>query len=158
LFDLHALLACERAVVRARNFLLGELVQTQREPFGESTVVHEDDRRAVLAHELEQRRIDRRPDRLAADLEPGRDPRVRGLVLALVERGRRPELAHVLHGNDDLEVERFRDAGVDELDRATAGYEAADLLEGTLRRRQRDALERRLADEALEPFDGKRKM
>ena len=55
LLDLHALLARERAVMRARDLLLGQLVQPQREPLGEPAVVHEDDRRAVLAHELEQR-------------------------------------------------------------------------------------------------------
>ena len=61
----HALLARERAVVRAGDLLLGELVEPQREPLGEAAVVDEDDRRAVRSHELEQRRVDRRPDRRA---------------------------------------------------------------------------------------------
>ena len=63
LLDLDPLLAGERPVVRSRDLFLCELVQPQREPFGEAAVVDEDDRRAMLAHELEQGRIDRRPDR-----------------------------------------------------------------------------------------------
>ena len=42
---------------------LGELVDAEREPLGEPPVVDEDDRRAVRADELEQRRVDRGPDR-----------------------------------------------------------------------------------------------
>ena len=56
LLDLRPLLARERAVVRARDLLLRELVEPQREPLGEPAVVDEDDRRAVRADELEQRR------------------------------------------------------------------------------------------------------
>ena len=56
---------CARAIV-----LVGELVQPQREPLGAAPVVDEDERRAVLADELEQLRVDRRPDRLARRLLP----------------------------------------------------------------------------------------
>ena len=115
----HALLARERAVMRTRDLFLGQLVQAQREPLGEPPVVDEDDRRAVLAHELEERGIDRRPDRVDAGLGTG---------------GR--ELAHVLDRHDDLQVELLRDTRVDELDRSRTGDEAPDLLERPLRRRQ----------------------
>ncbi len=63
LLDLHSLLTRERAVMGARELLLRKLVQPQREPLGEPAVVDEDDRRAVLAHELEDGGVDRRPDR-----------------------------------------------------------------------------------------------
>jgi hypothetical protein len=141
--DLHALLAGDRAVVRPRDLLLGELVQSQREPLREPAVVHEDDRRAVLADELEQRRVDRRPDRGSSGL--GRR----------VGRRRRSELAHVLDGDDDLQVELLRDPGVDQLDRSAARDEAADLLQRALRRREADPLERGRR-QPLEPLERER--
>ena len=73
--DEQALLARQRAVVGARDRLLGELVEPQREPLGAAAVVDEDQRRAVLAHQLQQLGVDRRPDRLA-----------RGLVAGALER------------------------------------------------------------------------
>ena len=48
-----------------------KLVQPQREPLGRAAVVDEHDRRAVLADELEQLRVDRRPDRAARRLAAG---------------------------------------------------------------------------------------
>jgi hypothetical protein len=62
LLHLHTLLARERAVVGAGQLLFGELVQAERETLGEPAVVDEDDRRAVLADELEDRGVDRGPD------------------------------------------------------------------------------------------------
>ena len=44
----------------------GQLVEAQREALGAAAVVDEDDRRAVLADELEQLGVDRRPDRACA--------------------------------------------------------------------------------------------
>ena len=108
LLDLHALLAGERAVVGPGELLPGELVQAQREPLREAPVVDEHDRRAVLADELEDRRVDRRPDRAARlldarpHLHPVRERRDR-------EVRRRAELAHVLERDDDLEVELLAD-------------------------------------------------
>ncbi len=64
--DEHALLARERAVMRPGNLALGELVEAERQALGQTAVVHEDDRRAVLVDELEDRRVDRRPDRACA--------------------------------------------------------------------------------------------
>src|SRR5216117_3805716 len=110
-----------------RDVLLSELVEAESKAFGEATVVDEEDRRAVLVDELQDLGIDGGPDRALRSLGAG----------ALVGA----QLAHVLHGDDDLEVELFRNAGVHELDLARAGHEAADLLQGTLRRREPDALE-----------------
>ena len=157
LLDDEPLLARERAVVRAGELLAGELVDAKREPLGEAPVVDEDDRRAVRPHELEDRRIDRGPDRAArpldadAHLDAVRERRDG-------ERGRRRQLAHVLDRDDDLEVELLADARVDELDLAArAGDEPADLLHRPLRRREPDALEGRV-DEALEPLEREREM
>ena len=129
LLDQHALLARERAVMGAGDFLFCGLVQPHREPLGEPAVVDEDDRRAMLLDELEDGGIDRRPDR----------PAFTGLT-------------HVVERDDDLEVEVLARSGIDELDRTVARDEAADLLERTLRRREADPLRRPLEQriEALE--------
>ena len=58
--------ARERAVVRADERLAGELVERGRQPLGEPPAVDEDQRRAMRADQLEQPRVDRRPDRAAA--------------------------------------------------------------------------------------------
>jgi hypothetical protein len=152
LLDLHPLLTGERAVVRPRELLAGELVQAEGEPLCEAAVVDEDDRRAVLAHELEDRRVDRGPDRPARGLD------ARAHLHPVRERGDgevrgRAELAHVLERDDDLEVELLADPGVDQLDLPPGpGDEAADLRERALGRGEPDALERLLDDplEALE--------
>ena len=134
LLDDEPLLACERAVVRAGDLLLGELVQPEREPLGEPAVVDEHDRRTVLPHELEDRGVDRGPDRAARLLDAGAHLHAVG-DRRHGELGRRGELAHVLDRDDDLEVELLARSRVDELDLAVgAGDEAADLCERTLRR------------------------
>ena len=156
LLDDHPLLARERAVVRARNLFLGELVQPHRQPLGQAPVVDEDDRRAVLLDELEDRRVDRRPDRAGVRL-------VAGVHLDAVlhhrlgELVRRAELAQVLDRHDDLEIEILARAGVDELDRAVAGDEAADLLQRALRRREADPL-RRLVEQRVEALEREREV
>src|SRR3954447_17381959 len=101
LLDLEPLLARDRAVVGAGDLLLRELVQPEGEPLGEPAVVDEDDGRAVLAHELEQRRVDGGPDRPAAALRAG----VHLLAVCGHRVGERRvggELAHVLDGHDHL--------------------------------------------------------
>ncbi len=140
--DLLPLLARQRAVVRARELLLCGLVEPQREPLGEPAIVDEDDGRAVRLDEFDEGRIDRRPDRA----------RLPALFSALAAR-----LAHVVDRDDHLEVELLRHARVDELDRAAAGNEPADLLERALGRREADPL-RRLRRERLEPLDREREM
>ena len=57
-----ALLARDRAVVGPDELLAGELVEPLGEPFGQPAAVAEDDRRAVRPDELEDPRVDRRPD------------------------------------------------------------------------------------------------
>ena len=78
--DLDALLARERAVVRAHERLARQLVERAGEPLGQAAAVDEDQRRAVRADQLEQARVDRGPDRgahralrrrAAGDVGPG---------------------------------------------------------------------------------------
>ena len=142
LLDLEPLLARERAVVGSRHLAFSELVQPQRKPFREPAAVHEHDRRAMRLDQLQQARIDRRPDR-AAD--------------APVDRLGVAGLAHVLERHDDLEIELLGRARVDELDVAPARDEPADLLQRTLRRREPDPLERPV-DEPREPFERERQV
>ena len=131
---ISALLAGERAVVRAGDLLLGQLVEPDREPLGEAAAVDEDDRRAVLLDELEDRRVDRGPDRA-------------GL-------GR---LAHVVERHDDLEIEVLARAGVDDPDRAVAGDEASDLLDRALGRGEADPLHR-LVEQRVEALEREREV
>ena len=134
LLDDESLLTRERPVVRAGDLLLRELVQPQRQPLGEPAVVDEDDRRAVLPDELEDRGIDRGPDRAARLLDAGAHLHAVG-ERRHRELSGRAELAHVLDGDDHLEVELLAHARVDELDLALgAGDEAADLGERALGR------------------------
>ena len=66
ILDLDALRPRERAVVRADQHLAGELVQRRGQPLGDAPAVDEDQRRGVRPHQLEQPRMDRRPDRACA--------------------------------------------------------------------------------------------
>ena len=142
--------------MRAGDLRLGELVQAQGEPLREAAVVDEDDRRPVLADELEQRGVDRRPDRARGGLVAGGHlDAVLDDRLAQFAGG--AELAQILDRDHDLEVELLADARVDQLDLAVAGDEAADLLERPLGRGEADPLER-LLDEALEPFERQRQV
>ena len=101
-------------------------------------------------HLLEDAGVDGGPDALA------RRPAGRRAAGRLVEH--LAQLAHVLDGDDDLELERLADAGVDDGDRAglagpcVAAEEAGDLVEGPLRGRQADALRRPLA-QLVEPLE-----
>ena len=87
LLDLDALLAGDRAVVGADELLAGQLVEALGEALGEPPAVAEDDRAAVAPDELEDPRVDRRPDagpHVAAGPTPGRRaaPRAAGLAEA----------------------------------------------------------------------------
>ena len=144
-----------RAISAARPRVgVGQLVEAQREPLGAAAVVDEDDRRAVLADELEQLGVDRRPDRAARRLAAGeRVERVGSPALCV-------GLDHRLDRHVDLEVERLAHAGVDDRARAPrADHEAADLLERVLRRAEADALRRRGRPAAArEPLERERQV
>ena len=69
LLDGQPLLAGDAAVMGPDQVLAGELVQPLGEPFAQPPAVGEDDRAAVAPDELEDPRVDRRPDAVA----PSRD-------------------------------------------------------------------------------------
>ncbi|MFN7980037.1 MAG: hypothetical protein U0P30_18030 [Vicinamibacterales bacterium] len=174
-FDLGALRAGQRAVVRAHQRLAGQFVQRAGEPLGESAAVHEQQRRAMGADELEQAWMDRGPDRLHR-LRRGRPAHRLGAVAhgghvrdrhvngdgerlrgARVDEGHRPRRRRCVER--ELGVQRV----VGRLHRApgragpwTSGRVAAeeerDLVEVALRGRQSDALSGTAGDrgEALE--------
>ena len=125
LLHLEPLLAGDRAVVRAGDRRLGELVQPVGDPLGRAAVVDEHDRRAVRLHQLQQPRVDGGPDRLA------------GLAF---DRRRGAQLAHVLDRDHHLQVERLAVPGVDDRHRPVAAQEPGDLLQRALRCRQPDPL------------------
>ena len=72
--DLHALRPRDRSVVRADERLARQLVERAGQALGEPPAVDEDQRRAVRADQLEQPRVNRRPDRRPrlARCRPGR--------------------------------------------------------------------------------------
>ena len=66
ILDLDALRPRQRAVMRAHQRFAGQLVQRRRQPLGDAPAVDEDQRRPVRPDQLEQPRMDRRPDRRRA--------------------------------------------------------------------------------------------
>src|SRR6185503_693390 len=152
--DAQALLARDRAVMRVDQLLTCELVHRIRDPFREAPAVDEDEGRAMLADELEEPRVDRRPDAR---------PRVgsrRGTAADLERLG--AQLRHVVDRDLDTQVELLRVTSVHDLHRSlTIGVEAneepRDLIERPLRGGKADAL-KRMARELLEPFERERKM
>src|SRR6185369_16907380 len=95
------------------ELLAGQLVQPLRQPLREAARVREDDGGAVGPDQLEELRVDRRPDarpHLAC---------TDGAAWALVVRHNLAESPHVLDGDDDLELERLPAPGIDDLDLTT---------------------------------------
>ncbi len=135
LLDLQPLLARDAAVVGAHELLSGELVQPRCKPLGQPAAVHEDERGPMRPDELQQPRMDRRPDRV-----PRLRPRGRSSGRFL-ELHRVAHAGHVLHGHHDLEIELLACPGVDDLHLAIGpAKERRDRGERALRRRQADAL------------------
>ncbi len=155
--DDEALLTRQRAVMGTGDLAHGlaargsitrrQVVQAQRDALGRAPVVDEHQRGVVFVDELQQLRVDRRPDRAAGRLA-ARDG---------VELERRVGLDHRLDRHVDQQVERLARAGID--DRALArraDEKVSDLGKRALRRRETDALHvaARLLGEPLER-DGK---
>ncbi len=152
--DLDPLLACERAVMGSHQFLACQLVELVGQPLGQPARVAEDDRGVVLADELQDLRVDCRPD-TATCLRP--DCRVTGLLAG------RPHLAglgHVLDRHADRQLERLARARVHDLDfprlprpaRPHAAEESGDRFHRPLRRRKPDPL-RRPGGQLLQPLE-----
>ena len=137
----------------------GQLVQALGETLAEAARVREDDRAPVLPDQLEDPRVDRRPD---ADPRLGSGGRASGL---LVERKELAGLRHVLDRDDHLEVERLPAAGVDDRHvavRSDAAQEPGDQLERSLGRAESRsaavAVALALHDEPLEPLQAEREV
>ena len=103
--DLDALLARDRPVVRPDERLAGQLVQRAGQPLREPPAVHEDQRRAVRANQLQKTRVNRRPDgwpRVADRDGPAGD----------FVRGCQP--CHILDRHLNAERQRLLLAGIDD--------------------------------------------
>ena len=85
------------------GFAVRQLVQALGEALGGAAVVDEDDRRGVFLDQLQQLRVDRRPDR--ADV--GEGLALGGDAVGAGEGGS-ARVGHVLDRDDDLQVELLR--------------------------------------------------
>jgi hypothetical protein len=133
---------------RALLVALGrDLVQPGRQPLGQPPRVGEHDGRLVLLDEVDDPRLDVRPD----------GGRAAVAVLVEPDRGRHRgsdnvELVEVGHRDDDAEIPLLLAGRGDDLDRPAAAEEPGHLFDGPDRRRQPDAL-RRLLEQRVEPFE-----
>ena len=119
----------------------GELVQTLRQTLGQATAVDEDQRRAVGADQLQQARIDRRPDRVArfGALVGRPAPSRPSAAQPPLEAG----LAMSSTGTTTCRSSALRlPTSTSVTWRSDAAQKTADLVQRALRRRQADALHR----------------
>ncbi len=167
LFDLSALLVGDAAVMAEDEghrlaFGVGQVVEALGEALAETSTVDEDDRRPVRADELHQLGVDHRPHapllgvwRALLFRRRGHRTARRHAVVRCCARvfglGRRP--GHVLHRDDDLEVEVRLRARVDDRHRAIAAEEARHFLHGSRGSREADAL-RLVVGELRHPLEG----
>jgi hypothetical protein len=140
----HALLARERAVVRAHQLFSRQLVESRGQTLGKPPAVHEEQRRPVGADQLDEARLDGRPQRR---------PR-RSADRPFAERrgpwrlGRRRRARELFERDLDAQVERLAGARVHDADRPrtpnthalAAAQETRHLVERALRGAQADAL------------------
>ncbi len=161
LLDLDPLLAGDAAVVGADQLLAGQLVEPLGEPLGQPPAVREHDRAPVTADQLEDARVDRRPD-----AGPHVATRGCGAAGLLLERQDLAEGRHVVDRDDDLELEWLACAGIDDrhlASRTDPAQEPRDHIERPLRGRQADPLHRpcvgvRAVAECLEAFEAEREV
>ena len=111
--DLAARRACQRPVMRPHQRLARQLVQRARQPLGQPAAVHEQQRRPVRANQLEQPRMDGRPDR-----RPDRPLRCRAARRA---RSGAAEPRHVFDRHLDPQRQLFLFRGVDDGDGPVGG-------------------------------------
>ena len=97
-----------------------------------------------MLDQVEHAFLDVRPDARSPAGAGGRSGQIFGQLA---------EVGHVLDRDDDLEVERLLDRRLHDGDRAAAGQEGGDLVDGTHGCRQPDALGR-LIEQRVEPFQG----
>ncbi len=144
-------------MVSADELLAGELIEALRQPLREAAAVREHDRAVVGSDQLEQARVDRRPDAVTHVPATGVAARL------LLRREDLAEPAHVLHRHDHAKLERLPATGIDDRDVAAgpvAAEKAGDRLERPLRRREANPLEWRRVrcPEVLEALEGEGQM
>src|SRR5262245_51393695 len=105
-------------MMRANQRLARELVQRAREPFGETAAVHENERGVMRMNQIEESRINRRPNRDVRDVRNvqivrnvlcGRTTRAAWLPGTI--RTIRPR--HIFNGHLNTKLERLAIGGVD---------------------------------------------
>ena len=195
IFNSQPLLTAEGTVVRPDQFgALGrrgafrfcsavqaikvQLVQPRRQPLREPPSIHKDDRGPMRVHQLQQPRMNRRPDAVRVRLcrrlcFGGRRAEVVVVIDsdAAVRRSdgtRNGKVAHVGHADDDLHIELLGHADIGDLDltlsrtlRIVAAQEPRHLRQWPLRGRQPDALRRctrGLAGQLAQPLQRQRQM
>ncbi len=109
ILDLDALRPRQRAVMRPDEHLAGQLVECRGQPFRDAAAVDEDQRGPMRTHQLQQPRMNRRPDRAARPR--GRRGPARNVF-------RLPHLRHVLDRHLDAQIEPLLLRGVDDGDGA----------------------------------------
>ena len=154
LLDLQALLARQRAVVRADELLARELVEARREAFGEPAGVGEHDRGVVRADELEDARVHVRPDAAgsARVVEPEHAARSRPDAAECAPGSFMSSTGTITSRSSDLREPASTTVTGRGRRRTEAAEEARDLVERALGGREPDALRRRVGDR-LEPFE-----
>ena len=135
-------------MVGANELLAGHVVHSHRDSLCQPPVVHEDERAVMRPDLLQQAGVDGRPDR---------SPRLRSVPLVdrELQVAALSRVGHVVERNDDLQIERRRLPGIDDLDPTCASEVPSDFLQRPLRRRESDPL-RWLSAEMLEPLKRKR--
>jgi hypothetical protein len=144
---------------------LVDLVEPGREPLRQPTGVGEHDGGAVREHAVDDRLLDVRPD--AADAVFSAAVAVRGVpgepatAAVVVGLAGRPHagvgVGHVVDRDDHVQVEGLRGRRGHDLDRCAASEEPRDLLGGTHRGGEPDALHR-LLEHGVEPFERDREV
>ena len=110
ILDQEALLLGDGAVVGTDQFLTRQPIDRRGQPFGEAPRVHKDDRRAVLANQLEDAWMDRRPDTAARSLLIGANHGGRPAI----NLGATFQIGHVVHRNFDGDLHRLHTTGIDD--------------------------------------------
>ena len=124
ILDEQPLLTGDRTVMGPDQVFAGQLVDARSEALGEAPRVDEHDRRVVRLDELEQARVDGRPDAVLH-------------CAAVVLRG---QARHVVHRHLDGDLHRLQPSGVDDRDLPGPSKESRDLLQWALRGRKSDPL------------------
>ena len=133
--------------MRPHQVLAGQLIDCRGQPLRQSPRVDKDDGRAVLAYQLQDPWMDRRPDTSAGAVGLGADPRRRTALREGQGGGLALEIRHILDRDLDRDLHWLDPAGVDDGDLAVgAAKKACGFGQWALGRRQPDALQLRPRD------------